>query len=132
MKAKSALAFSTYYAERSPPAEAPLSKTVFRVGIVILLVTLAWLPAVGSAASANGAGAKFVADRSGRAFAAFDGVGYLAARPLEVDAERPRAGPNSKEDRISLLKWIAAGTLVAVPLAVLLDSARRRVRRPRS
>ena len=90
------------------------------------------MAAVGTAAFANAAGAKFAVDKIDPAFTAFDGVGHLAAGTIEAGAERPRAGTGPKEERISLLKWIAAGTLVAVPLAVLLDSARRRVRRPRS
>lgn len=105
-----------------------MSKTIFRVGIVILLVALAWMPAVGSQASATGAGARLAADNGDRAFPALDGVGHLAAGQAEVATERPRADPGSKEDRIDLLKWIAAGTLVVAPLAALLDGARRRVR----
>ena len=81
------------------------------------------MPAVGSAASANGMGAKLTV---------FDGVGHLAAGPVEIGVERPQVGSGPKEDRSSLLKWIAAGTLVVVPLAALFDGARRRLRRRRS
>ena len=90
------------------------------------------MPAIGFAASANGADAKFAADKSDRALTAFDGVGHLAAGPVEAGAERPQAGSGSNESRIGLLKWIAAGTLVAVPLAAIFDGMRRRLWRRRS
>ncbi len=84
------------------------------------------MPAVTYAASSKGADAMPAADGNQRPSPALDGLAHLVAAPLEGDTERPQAGTVSNSDRISLLKWIAAGTLVAVPLVVLLDGARRR------
>ena len=66
------------------------------------------------------------ADGDHRPSTALDGVVHAVVAPLEGGTEWSQTGSVSKADRIGLLKWIAAGTLVAVPLVVLLDGARRR------
>lgn len=107
-------------------------KTVFRIGVAVLIVALAWMPANVSAASVYVSDAKFTTDGDDPPSTVLDGVGHLVASPVGGDAERPQAGPVSKEDRVGLLKWIAAATLVAVPLAALFDGVRRRGWRRRS
>ena len=48
-----------------------------------------------------------------------------------VVAELPRTGTGTDVDRASTLKWIAAGTLIAVPMVAAMDVLRRRWRRSR-